>query len=507
MALSVALSAAASAGAEALETEVNDKSPRGAMTLFYERARHRDFDRAAELLRAPGRTIETPGVRARELYEVLLRRTGLELEALSDRAEGRLDDGLAPGVEEIARVGGTNGEGSQPVRLVRLTSGSWVLARESLAKVPEWANGLQNRWLRERLPASLTGPGPLGLALWQWLALPLLALALFVLARLVGVGVGALSRALVRRTKAAVDDARLRAMRGPRDVGLFALGFYAVLPWVDLPTAVEQTLARAGAALGYLALLGLVLRAMDVLADLARESAYVRARPVTEGFLPLGTKLAKVTVFVIALATMLQWLGLPVASIVASLGVGGVAVALAAKTTVENLLGALALSADRAFRPGDLVRIDDLIGTVEHIGLRSTRIRTADRSVVAVPNGRLAELRIESLSARDRMRLAFVLVLPLETRTEALRAVLARVEACVKSQALVIAEDSSVLLRELTPAGIIIEVGTWFRTQDALAFAAGRQTLLLEVLEAVEHAGARLASPPQWVISQAAPKL
>lgn len=487
------------------ESPPTEATPRGAVELFYERARKRDFDRAADLLRAPGRTLENPGVRAQQLYEVLLRHTVFDAEDLSDRSEGSLDDGLPAGQEDVARVPTT--AGTQPVRLVRLASGAWVLSRESFAKIPEWHAALGNRWLRAHLPPSLQRPWWYGLALWQWMALPIGAVTLYVLARLLGGLAGYLTHAAARRTKTALDDELLVALRRPRNLGLYAMALYVALPWVGLPAAVETALARAIATLGYLALIWVGVRVLDVLAALARESAYVKARPVTEGFLPLGTKLAKVTVFVIAVAMVLQWLGLPVASIVASLGIGGVAVALAAKTTVENLLGALSLSADRAFRPGDLVRIDELVGVVEHIGLRSTRIRTPDRTVVAVPNGRLAELRIESLSARDRMRTAFTLVVPPSATAKTVREVLAGVEKAVRAQPLAIQDEVSVLVRDLSPVGVVLEVTAWLQTQDLKTFAAARQELLLAVLEAVEAAGTSLVAPAQWVVSQNAPKV
>ena len=99
-------------------------------------------------------------------------------------------------------------------------------------------------------------------------------------------------------------------------------------------------------------------------------------------------------------------LGYPVASVLAGLGIGGLALALAAQKTVENLFGSVSLAADEAIRLGDTVRIDNLQGTVEGIGLRSTRVRTPERTLVTIPNGLLAGQRIESLTARDRMRLA-----------------------------------------------------------------------------------------------------
>lgn len=103
---------------------------------------------------------------------------------------------------------------------------------------------------------------------------------------------------------------------------------------------------------------------------------------------------------------LLSELGYPVTSLVAGLGIGGLAVALAAQKTVEALFGAFSIGADQPFREGDFVRVEDFVGAVEVTGLRSTKIRTLDRTRISIPNGQLAMMRLECYSVRDRMCLA-----------------------------------------------------------------------------------------------------
>ncbi|MCZ6577150.1 MAG: mechanosensitive ion channel, partial [Gammaproteobacteria bacterium] len=110
-----------------------------------------------------------------------------------------------------------------------------------------------------------------------------------------------------------------------------------------------------------------------------------------------------------------QSLGVPLAPLLAGLGVGGLAVALAARPTLENLIGGVTLFADKPVRVGDFCRFGDKIGTVEEIGLRSTRIRTLDRTVVSVPNSQFSELQLENFAPRDRCRFSAVLQLRYET--------------------------------------------------------------------------------------------
>src|SRR5436853_176324 len=123
----------------------------------------------------------------------------------------------------------------------------------------------------------------------------------------------------------------------------------------------------------------------------------------------LGSRVAKAIVFAMTIIAVISALGYPVASLIAGLGIGGLALALAAQKTVENLFGAFAIGFDQPIREGDFVQIDGIKGSVEAIGLRSPRVRTADRTVVCFPNGRLAETRTENYAARDRFRFYTVL--------------------------------------------------------------------------------------------------
>jgi MscS family membrane protein len=127
-------------------------------------------------------------------------------------------------------------------------------------------------------------------------------------------------------------------------------------------------------------------------------------RTNAQTIVPLIGRSLRVALGLAALLVPLSQLGYPVGTLLAGLGIGGIIVALAAQKTVENLFGSVSLAADRVMRVGDWVKFDDVQGTVERIGLRSTHIRTLDRTVVKVPNGRLAELRIESFGERDRIR-------------------------------------------------------------------------------------------------------
>jgi MscS family membrane protein len=200
-------------------------------------------------------------------------------------------------------------------------------------------------------------------------------------------------------------------------------------------------------------------------------------------------------VLAIAVVAMLAQFGYPVASLVAGLGIGGLAVALAAQKTVENLFGAFSIGVDQPFREGDFVKIEDFVGTVEAIGLRSTRVRTLDRTLVSIPNGKLAELRVETFTARDRIRLFCTLGLVYETTSQQMREVLAGLERILRKHPKIWPEAVIVRFKEFGASSLDIDVMAWFQTQDWNEFQLIRQEVLLDFMGVVEAAGSSFAFP------------
>jgi MscS family membrane protein len=139
--------------------------------------------------------------------------------------------------------------------------------------------------------------------------------------------------------------------------------------------------------------------------------------------------------------------------------------------------------------------VDSLVGTVEMIGMRSTRIRTADRTLVSIPNGKLADMRIETFAARDRIRLAFTFGLTYSTTESQLRSVLSDFDSALRANPKVWPEGCSVRFKELGDSALIIEVGCSFITTQFDEFTDLRQETLLALMKIVERNGAEFAFP------------
>jgi MscS family membrane protein len=244
---------------------------------------------------------------------------------------------------------------------------------------------------------------------------------------------------------------------------------------------------------------------VDVWGQYLIERPWALANPSARSLLSVTRNLARVFVAVTGLVAALNALGYPVATVLAGLGIGGIAIAFGAQKTIENLFGSISIAADQPFRVGDLVKIEDISGVVERIGMRSTQIRTADRTLVTLPNGKLADMRIEDFAARDRIRFATTLPLVHGTSEAQLRRIVAEVEALLRAHPKVWPETVIVSFASLAPSSLNVDVQCWFQLPENAEFRTARQDTLLGILRIVEGAGASLALPAQtlYVVGRA----
>jgi MscS family membrane protein len=248
-------------------------------------------------------------------------------------------------------------------------------------------------------------------------------------------------------------------------------------------------------AIADLAIAWLIALAISAVGELAIRHSRAAQRPLDAQLLRLSFRILTVLVVAGYLLLAGESLGLPVPALVAGLGVGGLAVALATQGTLENLIGGLILYADQPVRVGDFFRFGDKMGFVEEIGIRSARIRTLDRTVVAVPNAELVRMQLENFSRRDSIRLQALLRLRMETTPDQLRYLLTRLHRMVLAHPKLSEGGARVRVVALGDYSIDVQLSASARTTDWPEFLAIRQDVLLQALTLVEEAGTRLAVP------------
>lgn len=483
--------------------EFDRGTPRSSVRAFLDACWAGDHSRAAnylDLRRIAPRHREEEGPNlAGQLCRVLDRSVWIDPEQLSDSPEGDREDGM-PGRRETVAVIQTK-EAAVRMQLDRLPREDgvliWKVASETVAKVPALHIELGYGKLGEILPAALFEMRFLQIQLWQWIALLGMGLLAYLLSWALTAMAIRIARVVAGRSRAAVDDSVLDAGIGPVRLGLTTLLFY--LGTLTLALSVRGTMMvnTLLEIIGVLAGTWLLMRAVDVLARWIEERAV--NRQALASLMPLGRRTMKVFLLFLAILATLQNIGFNVTSLLAGVGIGGLAIALAAQKTVEHLFGGITLIADQPVRVGEVCRYGNQLGTVEDIGLRSTRIRTLDRTVVSIPNAEFASLQIENFSKRDRMRLFTTVGLRYETTPDQLRYLLIEIKKLLAAHPRVDPDPARVRFVGFGSSSLDLEIFAYIRTADVNEFMAVREDIFLRLMDIVGNSGTGFAFPSQTV--------
>lgn len=260
-----------------------------------------------------------------------------------------------------------------------------------------------------------------------------------------------------------------------------------VLRAVDSATDVVRVLAAAWAAAIF----------ANGFAEWILETPKIPSDSLDANLLRAAFRVFGVVAAAVILADGATDLGIPLVGVIAGLGVGGLAIALAAQPTIENFIGGIILYTDRPVRVGDLCEFDGMKGTVEAIGIRSTRIRATDRTIITVPNAEFAKMRLVNLARRDRILFETTLGLRYETTPDQLRYVLAKLREVLVAHPMVLEDKRRVRFAGFGSSSLDIEVFAYVATRDQLEFRAIQEDILLRFAETVAAAGTGFAFPSQ----------
>ena len=485
--------------------DFGETTPRGAMHAFLSSARRGDYTAAAALLDlsavpAAERTEAGP-LAARQLHVVLDRTLWVDLDSLSDRPEGSVDDGLPPDRERVGTVR-TRGAPAD-LLLARVAAGDgslvWRVASSTVQRIPELYGLHGYPPFVDRLPREFVAWRAFDTDLWQWLGLLGLAGAAWLLAFSVSWLVRRLVLLLVHRSTTDIDNRIADALNRPLRLTVTLYLFLAGTYWLRLAVPVQDVILRATRGLTILLVTWMLVRVVDILTRAVQERMLREERRGAVSMVNLGRRAAKVLIVVLGFLGLLQNLGFNVTGILAGLGIGGLAVALGAQKTLENVFGGVALTVDRPIRVGDACKFGDKTGTVEDVGLRSTRVRTLDGTVISVPNAELASIEIENLTIRDRFRLFAVLGLRHETTAGQMRRLLGEISAALAVHPKVEADQLRVRFTGFGASSLDIEIATFITTRDVEEFYAVRESLFLRIMDLVAESGTALAFPSQTI--------
>ena len=488
------------------------RSPRSTVRGFLIKSRDGDYVEAAkhlDLRRLSKGQRETTGpIFARQLRTVIDRTLWIDPDTLSDSPEGYTDDGLPPGRDLVGTIRSSKAAIDVLVERVPEPDGTqaWKIASSVVARIPELYAEFGDGPFADVLPEFMVQTEIFAVRLWQWIGLLVLLGAGSLLAWLATGPVLRLLSFVVPADRRHQSERLLGGLKGPIRLLIVMAVVTAGMPGLALGVAAGTVLTIARKTVTIVAITWLWLRIVDVVAGIADDRLRIHGRAGAVSVIPLGRRTVKVFVGLMATIAVMQNVGYDATGILAGLGVGGLALALAAQKTVENLFGRMMLITDQPVRVGDTCRFGNRIGVVEDIGLRSTRIRTPERSIVSVPNAEFSSTQIENLSLRDRMLLLTTLGLRPDTTAAQLRAALDALRAMLGATPRIDQGSVSVRFVGIRDAGFDVELQAYVLTRDWNEFLAVREEIYLNALEVLDRSGTGLVGRPAGAPPPAAPE-
>ena len=346
----------------------------------------------------------------------------------------------------------------------------------------------------------------LGRPLWQYLAFLVYVAGAFLVSRLINFFVNTILKRLVVQSQTTAADRLLKLAAGPVKVVAFVILLHIGLRIFTWPDWLEVSLSKSLKLLAAASLTYVAVRCVDVFMDMWKErAARDSAHPLDQHVFPLIRNSAKGFIVVVAILVTAQNLGVNITSLLASLSIGGLALGLAAQDTLANLFAAVAIFLDKPFRIGDRILVDAIEGTVEVIGLRSTRVRNPNGHLVSIPNKAMGNATITNISQRPNIRTEMNLGLTYDTSNEKLREALGILEAVYRGHPMT--HDVWVNFNKFADSALNIQIIHWWNAQDQRAYLAGMQELNLAVKQRLEAAGVEFAFPSQTLhLKQVEPK-
>jgi MscS family membrane protein len=466
------------------------ETPQGSVFQFLEACHARDYSKAAYYLdlrkMTPADRAKYGPDMARQL-EDLLDDTPFDIATLSRSPEGDQSDGRASASEHLDtfRVGGKTLEMELERVQLKPDLQVWLVSAQSVGMISAAHALVAESPFEKLLPQPLVTYEVLDTPVWRWLALLVMGLVLWLLAKL-------LAHVTVRLLRPVLNAPELAR---PLALCIAIAAFRAALEMAP-PATLSRLFIERGLGLGFsLGLAWVAAVLVDHGAERWHSKLDPRVQAVSYSVLPLGRQILKLTLFLIALLTVISAWGYNTSTILAGLGVGGLAVALAAQKTIENLFGGVSVIGDRPVLVGDVCRFGDRVGTVMHIGLRSTRLRTPERTVISVPNAQFSAMSLENISARDKVLFNPKFNLRRDATFDQVSKVLTSLRELLAGNDKIEPGEIPVRLIAVGSASLDVEVNVYVKTGNYNEFLAIQQDLLLAMLKAIESAGTSLAVP------------
>jgi len=471
-----------------VEDPLGRSTPKGTVVGLVTAAKQGNLERAADYLQSTLAPSERQAL-AEKLRVVLDRKLLTTFDGVSDKPDGDLADGLTNRDQVgVIESGGGNvdlfververGKGTPPI---------WLFAAGSLQEIPRLYLELQPPWFEQHLPEWMLATPWLSVPIYRWLAILLFLPLVFVIA---GFSTRALTAVLDRVFGRGTREHFGRKIVSAWPLRLLVLGlFFYTASFVGLTLATRTFWHRVSQTVIVIAVCWLSLRLIDEVAEFSLRRLERGQRSGDTALVRLVTRLLKATAVILTGLLLLYFSDVDLTAALTGLGVGGLAIGFGAQKTIENLFGGIMLISDQPVKVGDECRVGGFHGTVEDIGLRSTRIRTMGRTVVSVPNGQLAAMSLENFTVRDRILFHHTIALGRQATADQLRSVLAQIRRMLASHPALDSASARTRFIKVTGYSLELEIVAYVLETDYPAFLAIQEELLLGVMDIMETTG------------------
>jgi MscS family membrane protein len=493
-------SSTATGTSNGLSDPLGRTTPSGAVLGFLQAAQSGNYSIAAQYLQMSAARRQTEGEQIASQLNAVLNNSKVFTGRVGifTQAEGIPQEGIPLGRQKLGTM--SSGDIEDDLELVRVSDPSagkiWLISSDTLAKVPELYDQAEARQVESKLPGVLVKHQIAGMPLWQWLAL--------LVAVPIAAGIGWILLVLLEipvrwwaRRQGQVEIANWRSVSAPAWLLTVTVAHQIFTRYLGIPLLPRHYYFQFTTIALIVSVTWIVWRGVRWSLRRVRNRALARGHAGTGSLMLLGERILKAMIFAVGVMAVLGNLGFNMSTALAGLGIGGLAIGFGAQQTIANLFGGVSVLGDEVFRVGDVCRFGDRTGVVEDIGLRSTRIRTEERTLLAIPNGTVASINLENLSRRDKILFKTTLGLRPESKADHVRFVIAEFRRLLYSHPKVETKTVRVRLTDIAGTSLSVEILAYILTRDFNEFTAVREDVLLRMMDIMEDSGGGLALPAQ----------
>lgn len=347
----------------------------------------------------------------------------------------------------------------------------------------------------------------LGIPLWIYLAAFGSILLSFVGKKILDMILSRLIAAS-KKTSFALDDIVLQATAKPAEWAVVLAGIFIalmILPLPSEPVDVRRFVFAAFTATSIAFVVWFAIRLLDGLMDLWAERAADTDTKLDDQLIPILRRSSKVFLFLIGVVLVLQNMGYSVGSLLAGLGIGGVAVAMASKDTVANLFGSIVIFLDKPFQIGDWIEMADVEGTVEEVGLRTTRVRTFANSLLTIPNMQFTTNTVNNWSRMQKRRIKMTVGVTYSSAPEKLNELVLAIRKIIEDDEKIRNDFYLVNFDNFGPYSLDIFIYCFTATTVWAEFLQAKQEFMLKIMTCVQDLGLSFAFPTQSLHMESLP--